>query len=50
MAPEIMQGAYNCTCDVWSAGVILYALFAGEPPFYDMDPNVVIKKIQNIEV
>jgi calcium-dependent protein kinase len=50
MAPEIMHGAYDYKCDVWSAGVILYALFAGEPPFYDTDPNIVIKKIQNIEL
>jgi calcium-dependent protein kinase len=50
MAPEIISGAYDCKCDVWSAGVILYMLFAGEPPFNDEDQNVVKKKIVNIEL
>ena len=49
MAPEIMQGKYDYYCDIWSAGVVLYSLLAGVPPFFDMDPHLVLKKIKNVD-
>ena len=41
-APEIVKGKLR-TCDspavdLWSAGVILFFLLEGSPPFYDTDP------------
>ena len=44
MAPEIMEGKkrkYDCKCDLWSIGIIIYQLFFKEYP-YDGDTPVAI--------
>lgn len=33
MSPEVVNGSYDRSCDVWAIGVIAYTLLCGYPPF-----------------
>ena len=47
-APEVISGSPYCgpEADVWSCGVVLYALLAGALPFDDANMSVLFSKIK----
>ena len=49
VSPEILAGKYNEKCDIWSAGVILYVLLSGEPPFNGPSDGVIYSKIKRMK-
>ena len=47
ISPEVLMGNYGKECDVWSAGVIMYILLIGSPPFDGRNTAEIFRKILN---
>lgn len=50
MAPEVFDKNYNMACDLWSAGIILYTMLCGFPPFIADDESDLRDLIKEGEV
>mmetsp|Transcript_35818 Transcript_35818/g.45985 ORF Transcript_35818/g.45985 Transcript_35818/m.45985 type:complete len:1225 (+) Transcript_35818:183-3857(+) len=46
MAPEVLQGSYTQSCDLWSMGVIAYMLLFGKQPFKGEDEFAMFNVIK----
>lgn len=45
ISPEVLAGNYDVSCDMWSAGCMLYILLCGYPPFYGDDNNEILQMV-----
>jgi len=46
ISPEVLRGDYDETCDMWSAGVMLYILLCGYPPFYGTSDAAILDMVR----
>mmetsp|Transcript_28197 Transcript_28197/g.20397 ORF Transcript_28197/g.20397 Transcript_28197/m.20397 type:complete len:158 (-) Transcript_28197:764-1237(-) len=50
VAPEVLKGNYDQSCDIWSIGIILYIMLCGYPPFEGDDNTEIFKNVLNQEI
>jgi len=49
ISPDVLSGNYTKSCDLWSAGVILYVLLSGYAPFFGHNDAAIQHRIRNCE-
>ncbi len=48
MSPELIKGFYTYKCDIWSCGVVMFAMLTGCFPFKGEDKDKTFIKILRI--
>jgi len=46
VAPEVLEGSYDCKIDIWGIGVVAFMLLTGTPPFNGRDEYEIFNAIK----
>ena len=46
VSPEVLEGRYDNSCDMWSIGVISFVMLCGYPPFNANNEQLLFRKIK----
>jgi len=46
IAPEVIKKSYDEKCDLWSAGVIMFIILSGQPPFGGRNEQQIMNNVQ----
>ena len=49
VSPEILEGKYDMSCDMWSVGIITYIMLFGYPPFNGKTEQQLFNKIMTCD-
>ncbi|MFC1652160.1 protein kinase [Planctomycetota bacterium] len=44
MAPEVGEGKYDCSIDIYALGILLYEMLTGQVPYFGASPGEVLMK------
>ncbi|EZG65535.1 calcium/calmodulin-dependent protein kinase [Gregarina niphandrodes] len=50
VSPQVLEGRYGPECDVWSAGIIMYILLCGYPPFNSYSDRGIMQKVREAQL
>eukprot|EP00931_Biecheleriopsis_adriatica_P085112 TRINITY_DN5933_c0_g2_i2.p1 TRINITY_DN5933_c0_g2~~TRINITY_DN5933_c0_g2_i2.p1 ORF type:complete len:849 (-),score=199.00 TRINITY_DN5933_c0_g2_i2:55-2535(-) len=46
IAPQVLGGSYDQSCDLWSCGAIMYTMLCGYPPFRGKTEQEVLRRVR----